>query len=65
MKFVTFIYIYNSDKNEFFLCNIDGKKSKKNNTKAVTINGVQYESKKDAMEKLGIGRKKLESLINS
>ena len=44
---------------------IGGKKSKKNNTKAVTINGVQYESKKDAMEKLGIGRKKLESLINS
>ena len=44
---------------------IGGKKSKKNNTKAVTIHGVQYESKKDAMEKLGIGRKKLESLINS
>ena len=44
---------------------IGGKKSKKNNTKAVTIGGVQYESKKDAMEKLGIGRKKLESLINS
>lgn len=42
-----------------------GKKSKKNNTKPVTIHGVQYESKKDAMEKLGIGRKKLESLINT
>ena len=44
---------------------IGGKKSKKNNTKAVTIHGVQYESKKDAMEKLGIGRKKLDKLIKN
>ena len=40
---------------------IGGKKSKKNNTKSITINGITYKSKKEAMDKLKIGRKKLES----
>ena len=60
--------LYNNHQSGKIGGKIGGKisgKCKANNCKSVEINGITYKSKTEAMKKLGIGRKKLDNLVNN